>query len=191
MEERCIKLNFKILEIFIDLSYVFEILKTLNTFFDVYIFLPEIVLLLLVLYIIIFDNFINLSVSTYLVFYAWLQYYNLKILDFYPTSLFFKTIEIQYITLFLTLFSIFIGYLINCTTEIKSLYILLIIFLNLMLSASNLLSFYICMESVSFCVFLLSVVEVKTAIKIESTIKYFVITVVSSSLFLLSTSLIF
>ena len=61
----------------------------------------------------------------------------------------------------------------------------------MLLCSIHMLSFYICLEASSFSIFLLSISGSKTIPKVESTVKYFIITSISSSIILLSISLIY
>jgi hypothetical protein len=69
MKKRSIKLNFKVLNNIFDINYTINILKTLDIFFYYRSFLPELILLMLVLFIIIFDKIINIPLPFYLAFY--------------------------------------------------------------------------------------------------------------------------
>lgn len=77
------------------------------------------------------------------------------------------------------------------TRERNFLVLLLLFFLNMMLYSSSFLSFYICLEGGSFCIFLLSSLGAKSVPKIEAVVKYFYISCISSSLCLFAISLIF
>jgi len=60
-----------------------------------------------------------------------------------------------------------------------------------MLYSTDFMTFYICLEASSFAVFLLCLLGSKTIVKVESTVKYFVITCFSSSFILLGMSLLY
>src|SRR5207248_556910 len=81
--------------------------------------------------------------------------------------------------------------LISCIKKYKSfeqqvLYLFLLFFSTLLQISANFLSLYICLEIISFILFLLINIESIRVIQLESTIKYFIITTISTILILLS-----
>jgi NADH-quinone oxidoreductase subunit N len=123
--------------------------------------------------------------------YLWFQLINECVVNQSISQLFFKSELAQLGGIFITFFAVFISFILKNKYEIKILTILLVIFLNLIISATNFMSFFICLEAASFTIFMLSVTGSKTTVKTEAAIKYFIVTAISSSIMLLSMGLLF
>lgn len=189
MAKRCFKLSSEILNNYNWLSLSASIIFSIKIFPEAY--APEVLLFLFLIIIILLDKIINFSLFHILLGYIVLQYYQLLILPAGSLLLYDKTLFLQFLGMIITVFAVFTSQLLKEKLEVKILFILLILFLNLLLSSANLISFYICLEAASFSIFLLSVSGVKTVVKIESTIKYFIVTALSSTLLLFSISLVY
>jgi NADH:ubiquinone oxidoreductase subunit 2 (subunit N) len=163
-----------------------------NMYMAYFTMLPELYLLFVIFFLIIFNKYLKNNVIIILFFYLilLLQNYLYIYIDNiynYETEVFLKN-NYSYIT---SIVLTFLMILISCVKKYKSfeqqvLYLFLIFFSVLLQISANFLSLYICLEIVSFILFLLINIESIRVIQLESTIKYFIITTISTILILLS-----
>jgi len=130
--------------------------------------------------------------------FYYFQQFNLFFPSTFSFLLFSKTYELQFLSSIITLFAIYIGCVYERVSpnnlivfkrlaiEYRALFLLLVLFINLMLFSTNLFSFFMCLEATGFIVILMCAFGSKTIPKIEASIKYFIITAVSSCFVLFS-----
>ena len=174
-----------------DLEFIFGLLRSFENLYLFKAFIPEIVVILFVIYTVVLQNRYNLALPDLILLYLGFSILNINLDYDYIGFVIQKTNNTQFFNLLIITFGFFISFFYLERLEIKAIYLMLLVFLNLFISASNLFTLYICLESSSFCIFLLSIDSGKTIPKIEATIKYFLVTALSSTFILLGLVLIF